>query len=98
KWIYLMLLTDSKERIYHRRALCGLMASCKEPIFPSEGHGSDSVLHEIVVYLQVSIVQICRKCVPSGIGICHSFTDLALWQGVLYFLEDPFAHFVDDLQ
>src|SRR5690606_5839939 len=95
--IYLMFVTDSEERIYHRRSLCGLMAAGEQVVLATQGHGSDSVLDEIVVYLQASIVQICRKRVPSGIGICHGFTYLALWQGILYFLKDPFAHIVDDI-
>src|SRR5690606_16731430 len=96
--VHLMFSTDGEERVYHCRSLCSFMAAGEEPVLATEGDGSDSILHEVVVYLQASIVQICRKRIPSGIGICHGFTDLTLWQGVLYFFKDPFAHIVDDIQ
>ncbi len=55
--------------------LGGGMRASKEPVLASNGHGPDSVLHQIVVDLQMPIVEVGLELIPEAQAIADGLAD-----------------------
>lgn len=54
------------------------VATAEEVVLPSECDGPDGVLHEVVVNLDSSVLQIAHHVVPAVVGVGDGFSYQAL--------------------
>ena len=63
-----------------RAGLAGTRFADEEPVFLSDGGGSNGVFHEVIVYFDASVSQVNFERTPLAQGVIDSLTEQALRQ------------------
>ncbi len=74
------------------------MRAGKEPVFGSNSHGPDGVLHQVVVDLQMPIVQVGHELIPEAQAVLDGLADGRTRQDGLALTDEPRAEGVQCLQ
>lgn len=68
-------MARGKGRAVHGDVLGSGMRSGKEPVLAAECNRTYGILHQVVVDLQMSVMEVCHELVPQAHAILHGLAD-----------------------